>query len=99
MQISILGTGYEIVRKQRTDDPQLIGNDGYCDPTSKTIVVVDEYEPDINNVADLSVYDKKVLRHELIHAFLFESGLHDYSSDENIVDWIAAQFEKNGKGI
>lgn len=94
MQIEVLGTTYEIVRKQRCDDMQLVENDGYCDPTSKTIVVVDEYEKDIHNVEDIGAYDRNVMRHEIVHAFLYESGLHNYSTDETLVDWMAAQFEK-----
>lgn len=43
---------------------------------------------------------KKVVRHEIIHAFLFESGLSEnfthpeYGHDETYVDWIASQFPK-----
>ena len=92
--MKILGTKYEIVRKKREDDPKLVENDGYCDPTSKIIVIVDGYTPDINNVSDLSVYDNNVLRHEIIHAFLHESGLRNYSADETLVDWLAVQFPK-----
>lgn len=40
------------------------------------------------------------MRHEIIHAFLFESGLSEnfthpeYGHDETYVDWIASQFPK-----
>jgi len=44
---------------------------------------------------------KQVLRHEIIHAFLYESGLYgsSLSSDrwalnEEMVDWLAIQFPK-----
>ena len=49
---------------------------------------------------DFEWYRKKVLRHEIIHAFLYESGLHEnwthpqYGHDETYVDWIALQFDK-----
>ncbi len=36
----------------------------------------------------------KFLRHEVIHAFFSESGLDDYSSNEELVNWIAIQFPK-----
>ena len=36
----------------------------------------------------------KIIRHEIIHAYLYESGLDSYAEDETIVDWIAAQFPK-----
>lgn len=42
---------------------------------------------------------KKVLRHEVIHAFMYESGLDvratfDDGHFEQMVDWIAIQHEK-----
>ena len=45
-------------------------------------------------------YLRKVTRHEIIHAFLFESGLTenfthpDFGHDETYVDWFASQFPK-----
>ena len=42
-------------------------------------------------------FRKKVLRHEIIHAFMHESGLGEnstYARDEELVDWIAFQFSK-----
>ena len=47
--------------------------------------------------ADLMHYQRKVIRHELTHALLFESGLSNDSSwaeNEEVVDWIAIQFPK-----
>jgi hypothetical protein len=51
---------------------------------------------------NLAEYNKKVLRHEIIHAFLHESGLSGnslqyegaWSQCEEMVDWIAIQFPK-----
>ena len=48
------------------------------------------------------IYWKKTLRHEIMHAFLNESGLSDSSNqyggawakNEEMVDWIALQGEK-----
>ena len=37
---------------------------------------------------------KEIMRHELVHAFLSESGLDNYSSDEVLVQWMAAQLPK-----
>ena len=38
----------------------------------------------------------KVLRHEIVHAFLIESGMFQASwgGNEDIVDWIALQIPK-----
>lgn len=98
MIVSILGTEYTIEERTRNDDPFLKDVDGYCDKTSKLIVV--DNSPDDSELDDYEVYKQKVLRHEIIHAFLFESGLHENFShpksghDETYVDWIAVQFPK-----
>ncbi len=52
---------------------------------------------DLSLFDNLEVYDKQTLRHEIIHAFFAESGLHsdsDYAENEELVDWIAIQFPK-----
>ena len=70
----------------------------YCDKTVKTIVISKKAKD--CDLKDFSVYQKKVMRHEIIHAFLFESGLSEnfthpeYGHDETYVDWIASQFPK-----
>ena len=49
------------------------------------------------NVGDLEATKNKVIRHELIHAFLFESGLaenSEWGQDETLVDWMAIQIPK-----
>lgn len=96
-KINILGTEYTLVISDRKEDKYLEKCDGYCDKTSHRIVVASEDED--NELKFFSVYQKKVIRHEIIHAFLFESGLHECMNhaeghDEQMVDWIAVQFPK-----
>ena len=94
MKVDILGTIYKIKRKT-LDNADV---DGWCDYTSKTIVIrKDNY----NNIGDFDELVKKQLRHEIIHAFLAESGLQSnfehckqFGHDETMVDWIAIQFPK-----
>lgn len=96
--IGVLGTAYDIECRDKAEDKNLNECDGYCDKTSKRIVVCKKDEN--CNLDDFEVYQKKVIRHEIIHAFLFESGLqenfkHDeWGHDETMVDWIAVQFPK-----
>jgi hypothetical protein len=98
MKVDVLGTQYTIEEKSKADDALLAECDGYCDKTSKKIVIITK--GDDCELADFEVYRRKVLRHEIIHAFLFESGLHEnwehkpYGHDETYVDWIAVQFPK-----
>lgn len=93
--VNILGQEYRIIFGQVTD-PKLENADGYCDSTTKQIVVRSDIPETVDTVADLDVYKNKVLRHEIIHAFLYESGLdsNSWGSNEEIVDWIALQLVK-----
>ena len=47
-------------------------------------------------IEDVAKYRKQVIRHELIHAFLCESGLHENCEwhNEEMVDWLAMQAPK-----
>lgn len=98
MKVNILGTEYTINKKSEKEDTYLQKCDGYCDKTSKKIVVktVDES----NELDNYEMYLKKVMRHEIIHAYLFESGLHEnwrheeWGQDETTIDWFAVQSPK-----
>lgn len=97
MIINVLGTSYVILERSAAEDRTLEDCDGYCDKTTKLIVIA---KKEANcDLLDFDSYRKKVMRHEIIHAFLFESGLHecwthDGGHDETYVDWIAVQFPK-----
>lgn len=105
MVVKILGTKYTIVKVKASEDKYLMSEsaNGYCDNTSHKIVVADltgEYELD-----EIEEYEKKILRHEIVHAFLFESGLQEnfehrrIGHEETMVDWIASQFPKMMKAF
>lgn len=98
LDLDILGAAYRIYERPKDSDPILADCDGYTDWTSKTIVVQSDMS---GTLGDLGKYRQKVLRHEITHAFLFESGLaecaHTESSgafNEQLVDWIAWQGPK-----
>lgn len=99
-KVNILGTEYTIEILLAADDVYLRDNgiDGYCDKTTKRIVV--RAEDETSELGNYDVYQKTCLRHEIVHAFLFESGLHQnfkhdqWGHDETMVDWIATQFPK-----
>lgn len=96
MEINVLGTKYTIEKHSKAEDDYLVNCDGYCDKTAKKIVVTTD-NTDLDN---FSVYQNKVMRHEIIHAFLYESGLHEnfehhtWGHDETMIDWVAVQFPK-----
>ena len=97
--IDILGTAYTI----RFDVPESEmpeSADG-CMDQSVHIIKVAEFETNRNTLQNIDSYINKILRHEIIHAFLYESGLWNNSGDvrawaqnEGITDWIAIQSPK-----
>lgn len=97
-KVGVLGVEYTIKEQSENDNELLKGCDGYCDWTTKVIVVEREM---VGNLEDMEAYIRKVLRHEIVHAFLLESGLHEssggtesWASNETMVDWIARQGQK-----
>jgi hypothetical protein len=95
MTVDVLGTQYNIIESDRVKDENLENGDGYCDHSVKSIVI-DTFKSSPGSLEDLDTYRKQVIRHELVHAFLFESGLANcsWANNEEIVDWIAFQFPK-----
>ena len=98
-KVDILGTEYTVEALDRKNDSMLGDeNDGYCDHTTKSIVVAQNDE--LNALKDFDRYQKSVIRHEIIHAFLFESGFGyscehpQYGHDETMIDWWAMQSPK-----
>lgn len=96
MKINVLGTDYAVIERGRCEDKQLDDNDGYCDDSVKEIVTA-RLSPEPGSKKDLDVVRQKILRHEITHAFLCESGLScnsDWAENEELVDWIAIQGPK-----
>ena len=107
MKIDVLGTSYTIRRVNTGEDSPLDRNHyaGYCDPVLKEIVILnlqstDAYKDD--QPARIAAQEKETIRHELVHAFLDESGLRDsslvlesgWAGNEEMVDWIALMHSK-----
>lgn len=72
-KVDILGTTYTVEHRAKREDPYLGECDGYVDKTSKTIVI-GKRENDCE-LADFPMYQRKVTRHEVVHAYFEESGL------------------------
>lgn len=99
MKINILGVEWTIEYRNVDADPILLdGNGGYTDSSVKLIVISNRKRDD--DIVDFKEIQKQYLRHEIIHAFLYESGLGsdfrhpNYGHDETMIDWIAIQFPK-----
>ena len=96
IEVSVLGEKYTIYFCNREDDEKLTECNGYCDTSVKKIVVQD-FVADKMSICDLKYLQNKVIRHEIIHAFLYESGLSnnsEWAENEEMVDWFAIQMEK-----
>lgn len=94
-KISILGTKYDYEITTEKDDTALVGLGGYCDAYTKRIAIESDYnDKNQHSIKDMGAFKDKVKRHEVIHAYFHESGLADYSENEQLVDWIAWQFPK-----
>ena len=92
-KIQVLGTEYEILVETADDNSKLEDANGLCEFWSKKLII-DIAKPERTTYENLEAFNKKVLRHEIVHAFLGESGLKEYMADEVLVDWIAVQFPK-----
>ena len=99
-KINVLGTEIRVEFRKESDDPKLKGLSGYYDCT-ENLIVVKIFEPDVYALGNLEVLQKECLRHEIIHAFLFESGVEAcsnpcdaWATNEEMVDWFAIQSPK-----
>ena len=100
-EIKVLGTSYKIIFKNAEDDKRLNDLEGYTDLYNKVIVICNlksrEYYKD-DSEEKTKIVENKILRHEIIHAFLYESGLdcnsfksYSWAENEEMVDWFAIQ--------
>lgn len=92
-KVDILGTQYTLIEDSVASNPKLINQEAYIEWFAKEIVY-ETANHNLENPKKLEEHDKRIIRHEIVHAFFRESGLQDYSNDEVLVDWIALQFGK-----
>lgn len=93
-RIVILGSEW-VVEYVEMGDAEM---DGETDYTDRTIRIRTD---NVFEVGDFVQLQNKQLRHEVIHAFMAESGLQSnfehyqkYGHEETTVDWFAIQFPK-----
>lgn len=94
LEIDVLGAKYSVAFANEKDEPRLSRVCGFCDDSVKKIVIDNNENHDLLDKEDLLQQQKKTVRHEIVHAFLCESGLadcSDWATNEEIVDWIALQ--------
>lgn len=97
--VNILGVEYTIYFDVNPDEmPE--GSDGCMDQSTRSIKIA-KMEVSRNTLQNLADYQKKVLRHEIVHAFMYESGCwansgatDAWGQDETVTDWFAIQSPK-----
>ena len=96
--IDILGSEWTVYVKQESEDNRLKDCAGFTDWTVREIIIRDCRED--GNLKNLEAFMMKVLKHEIVHAYMCESGLGDdwehksFGQEETVVDWIAFQMMK-----
>lgn len=102
--VNILGQDYKIFFRNKASDPYLAEALGYTDFYTKEIIIADDLESygATNDATRNKLINNHTIRHELVHAYFFESGLDgssDYARNEELVDWIAIQLPKMFKSM
>lgn len=100
-KVSILGTEYSINYKDFSDDEAFERYTAYVDYWKKEIVVCkieSRKEFASEKHENLVIMIKETLRREIIHCFLYESGLstdsyspNSWATSEEMIDWLALQ--------
>ena len=105
--VLILGSLWRIEVRKYHKDPyfEKYDADGYCSSPERLIALCDpstypSYKDEC--VEYLTNVIKQTLRHEIVHAYLYESGLGENSNgsripwarNEEIIDWFARQGQK-----
>lgn len=84
---NIYGTNYKITFLKKANDYMYsIHAVGHCDFENKEIYVLKNEDA------------KATLLHEMIHAYLWESGCQSYATDETLVELLTEIFERIAKG-
>lgn len=92
-KINVLGVDYELHLIDSRDSYMLKNDcDGYCDNYRHLIKVL---------ITGNQKFTDEIVKHELLHAFLYESGIdlgYGIHSEEN-VNWFSLQFNKIRKAV
>lgn len=92
MKLNILGAEYDYIETENEFDERLENSFGGITKFYKKQIV-------INTNNDIKADIERIKIHEIIHAYLHESALSEYATDETLVDWIAFQLPKIQKTL
>lgn len=101
--IDILGSIYVIELRDLKDDEQLKDAAGYCSFNGRKMIIRQDQDYFKGKTEEWITNDIcSTIRHEIIHAFIYESGLDQcsfgytgpWAKNEEMVDWLAIQSPK-----
>lgn len=97
--VNILGTEYKIKYVLAEELEGLCGTTDYY--TKEICISKMNDSEELLHTDNIQGFIKAVLRHEIVHAFLYESGLdmqsgecESWANNETMIDWIALQTPK-----
>lgn len=99
--VNILGATWSVHFENVESNPRYEKHNGWCDNSTKQCHI--GFRPK-NLMSPENPYEfyNSIARHEIIHAFLYESGIvnaaiirtNKWCKDEMMIDWMAAQMPK-----
>ncbi len=95
-KIKILGEDWKIINEPNQKRCVEADANGLCE-WCKREILLNDFEITKETLLNPEAYKRKVLRHEIIHAFLYECGLahnNDWATNEEMVDFFAMQIPK-----
>lgn len=87
MKVDILGTEYKIKEKPSGKFGSSPNADGNIKFGKKIITIA-------NDDCNPKEYKQHILRHEIVHGYIFESGCHQQWHNDDLVDWLAVMIPK-----
>ncbi|MGL5915730.1 MAG: hypothetical protein ACRCZG_05670 [Culicoidibacterales bacterium] len=101
MTVNVLGTDYSIKYMEDKENKIFPRQEiqGMCEFHSKEIFIRKQ-EQTLEVMRKIELFEHAVLRHEIVHAFMYESGLDSsWARNEELIDWIALQVPKMEKAM
>ncbi len=97
----VLGSKWTLWFEDESSSPRYQKHNGWCDNSTKQCHVCYRTKNEMMPENPYEFYNS-IARHEIIHAFLYESGIvnaaiirtNKWCKDEMMIDWMAAQMPK-----
>ena len=92
--LDICGVTYRCIIGNRNEVPIASDSQGECNVYSKTISVVSDLDVSFEEDNCRMKYLMEVIRHEISHAMLYETGLVSEADSEKLPEWLSVNAMK-----